>query len=204
MKAQRPNYEVISTATNFFRRFGFGPMSIEKFDIWIIDNKLAEDPGTDNPKHAHYKAFVTDRAKAKTLINRGGVFCDDAAFMVDVIRPGIEYEVKPWAERSIEQATEMGEAVAQEALRLANRARKQEAQAEYLLSEDPTNTKLQEAVQMMSAMRGHGVIYQNRVKALSHQFNQAADFTVDRVALLLAEYSADNYLGHDDTETEED
>ena len=83
-----------STARTFLKKFGYGDLPIDDFDMFIIDYGLASDPKTDDRSSREYSGFVRDRHTLRKSLDRAGMALnDDESFKVIIRKPGKLYSV---------------------------------------------------------------------------------------------------------------
>jgi hypothetical protein len=109
-KAPKGNADRKLLATQFSEHFGAvgfedAPdgyeISLEHFDLWIIDQKFAQDPEccpVTDPESIQWKGFVQQRNQAKNLLNRCAKLLPE--HFSYVIKPGAsgddKYYIVPW------------------------------------------------------------------------------------------------------------
>lgn len=171
-----PNYETLSAARVFFEKFGYREiLTVDEFDVFIIDNKLAGDPGTSDTKDARYRNFVAERTSARNKLNKGGAYCQDGAFMINVVEPGKQYSVTRWEETSVDIAKDIGNQVADYAKGRREKMKHMARVADKMLERDPENADLLEVSHMLSFMAREGLQLQAKVRGLVNQYNVATD-----------------------------
>lgn len=195
-----PHHDTINHARNFFEKFGFTEeLSIDKFDMFIIDNKLADDPGTSDTSDPRYKAFVGQRSAARHKLNKGAAYCPEAAFVIEVVESGVTYRIAPWAEGNIDFAKDIGNRVAKFAEGKRATLKSLAKRADHMLERDPSNAELIEATHMLSFMAREGLQLQAKVHGLVNQYNVAADAVERQFAALTQqkyEFEAAGELEH--------
>ena len=180
-----PTSETRNYARLFFEKFGYrDTLSVEDFDIFIIDHKLAKDPETSDTSDPRHRNFVTERSLARNKLNKGGAYCEDGAFTINVVKPGKLYSITAWTDSSLDFAKEIGNQVADYAQSRRARMQSLSRQADKMLDLDPSNTELLEVSQMLGFMAREGLQLQAKVKGLVNQFNVAADAVERQFAAL--------------------
>lgn len=99
----------IAAAQRLIDKHGFGPITIDEFDIFIIDERLAQDPGTTDTNDLAYKGFVIERAAARKAINTAAAKLPaaDDLFQVGIEEAGQTYVVEPYGENKKTTAYEL-------------------------------------------------------------------------------------------------
>ena len=186
---------------DFIDKFGFGALTIDKFDTFIIDTKMAADPGTSDQNSCEHKNFVTERAAAKRKLNAAAPYLNGNSFQVIVAKAGIEYTVVPWVSNSKDIASAMGNRVRTFTDGRFSELRKLHNKAEALLDTIPADhdyhMELKEGVKMLGMMRTQAIELQSRVKGLVVQYNTAADAVEEHVRQLTADFESAGALSHD-------
>ncbi|MGI9571296.1 MAG: hypothetical protein ACR2PH_16515 [Desulfobulbia bacterium] len=100
---------VIEIALDFIEKHGFGDISIDAFDIFIIDAELAQDPKTSDTTTLEYKGFVQERSAARASINSAATRLDnvDQLFQIRVVDAGQTYTVEPYGENKTLNAVQI-------------------------------------------------------------------------------------------------
>lgn len=183
-----------ANARAFIEKFGFGEIDIDNFDMFIIDNKLADDPKTDDTKSNDYKAFVHARAAAKRQLNAGAAHLDENSFIIEVIDAGKTYNVASWAGGAMTAASNMGFKVKRFADGRFQELKKLHTDAEklYSLASGDHRDELQEVTMMISFMRQQGLELNAKVKGLVAQYDSAANGVEDHVKALIAKSGQGN------------
>ena len=179
-------------ARKFLTRFPVGKnLSVEQFDMFIIDHGLAIDPGPSDTKDATYQGFVGQRSQARAKLNRAAVNID-SPFQIEVVKGGEIYTVKAWSESSRNIATDLGNRVEKYALGRFAHLRTLHNAAERLAVKYPEDHDLQQTSALLSVMRAESVALQSKVKGIVYQYNGAADAVEKQVMAILDKYEDDN------------
>ena len=185
-------------AIRFIDRFGFRDIKIDEFDTFIIDEKLATDPETSDPKDIRYRQFVTERSAAKRKLNAAGPYLNGQSYQVIVETPGLTYTVTPWISNSKDIASNMGRRVRKFTDSRFGELRKLHNKAESVLgaldASEPSTAayrkELLEGVAMLGFMRQQAIELQSRVKGLVTQYNTAADAVEEHVKQLTSHFES--------------
>jgi hypothetical protein len=181
-------YENIQYARAFINKFGMGELSVDNFDMFIIDQKLADDPGTSNPKDNAYRGFVQQRTAARRLINTAATFLNGESYQIIVEDAGEKYVVTPWASNAREITREVANKIQIYVDNRMGAMKALQSKTEQLRLAHSDDTDLAETLVMMSHMRMHGIEMQARIKGLVTQYNVAFDAVSDQAKKLIAQY----------------
>ena len=183
----KPNVYTLANSRKFFEKFGFGEISVEQFDLFIIDEKLASDPETSDTKDPRYRGFIAERAQAKNKLSRGGAHYDPP-FSIEVIAAGRNYMVSTWSDNAIGVAKEVANRIDSYTKGRLNKMRTLHNRAEALSLDHPSDPELQSAQLVIGAMRTQAGYMQSRIKALVVQYNKMADMAEQEVQLVISQY----------------
>lgn len=181
--------ENLAVARRFFEKFGLlDSLPIDKFDMFIIDEKLAADPETDDTKSPVYKGFVSERNAAKRMLNTAGAHLNGQAFMIDVVEAGKTYTIKSWHDGTRTAAADIGNKVKDFTNNKMDHLHGQARKVQKMLALDPTNVEIKETLQMLTFMSVQGIELNSRVAGLVQTYNTAANAVEDRIAALTKEF----------------
>lgn len=190
MRQRKASPELRKLARDFYNRFGITDnLSVEQFDIFIIDHKLAVDPETDEKGDARYIKFVQDRTHARNRINRGAKWLDDESFAICIEDAGVTYSVKPWTESSVNEAKEIGNRVETFARNRKAVLTRDMLTARQLLDEDPNNKELAEASAMLNLLDVEAAQLKAQVAGLVNRYALASDKVHEKMLQLQARYN---------------
>lgn len=184
----------LKKAEKFFTKFGYGILTIEQFDMFIIDNKWAKDPKTDDKADPRHKVFVTERARQKRALDAAGPFLTDNPFQIAVKTKGAEWEIEEWNTNAREIARDVGNRVSNFANARLNQLRKLSTRAsemKALTKEGPEKDALAETIIMIAFMADKSIELQTNVEAQCKRFNKAADAVEAQVKGLLEKATTD-------------
>ena len=184
-------FEMLSIANDFFDKFGLGPISVDAFDVFIIDTGLAEDPGTDDPKDQAYKGFIQSRATVKNALNNAGKNAR-TPYQIKVVKSGVEWAIKPFADAATVQAAEVGDRVRLFTRNKVKALEPLKKQAQRLAGSNPDDKELNEAMLMLDAVVAHSDEFNHRIAAQVAHYNTAIDSTQKKIARKIARLEAKN------------
>ena len=152
----KPTLEApLTTARRFIKRFPFGELTVEQLDIWIIDQRLAEDPETDDTRSPRYREFRDARNKVRNMLNRHGGDCDDGQrFHIKVQVNGKLYEIIPYLVAELDRARDFGPEVARlmssKSIKLIKAERKLAERAMYEGADQKSLLKARRVISMLN------------------------------------------------------
>jgi hypothetical protein len=191
--AQTVKQENVYLARKFQEQFGYGTISVDEFDMFIIDNKMVADPGTSDKKSHAHKGFVQERNAIRRTLNNAGVYNNGNSFQI-VVDTGTEgdpskgYKIIPW-ETSAKEITK--ELANKTGIYVNNKVATLKAlhnKAETLCLQNHDNDALRETTHMLSFMRQQGVELQSRIAGLIKQYNIAYDQVEEQVREVIKQY----------------
>jgi hypothetical protein len=188
--AKNVPYENIQYARAFINKFGVGEVSVDDFDMFIIDQKLADDPGTSDTKANAYKGFIQQRTAARRLINTAATFLNGDSYQIVVEDAGTTYSVTPWASNAREVTRDVANKIQIYVNNRMSAMKALQSKTEQLRLTHDKDTDLAETLAMMSHMRMHGIEMQARIKGLVTQYNVAFDAVTEQAKNLIASYEA--------------
>ena len=160
-------------------------ISRDNFDLWIIDNGLAEDPGTDDVRSVSHKGFVQQRSQSRIALNRWAAKLpegDSYAVEVDKERDGV-YTITTWADNAFALAADIGNRVEKFTKNKVKGVRRTYNLA-YTKAVDDEN--VEDLLDMVRQLDGHGIVMQKRIKAEVAKFNHAVEMVEKAVAARIA------------------
>jgi hypothetical protein len=186
-------YENIGYARSFIEKFGLGEVTIDDFDMFIIDQKLAEDPGTSDTKANAYKGFIQQRTAARRLINTAGGWLNGSSFQVVVPEGGTPeygkvYFIKPWNDDAKSFGTNLGNSVKKYTQNRVKALQALHNKALTLAEHHAEDPEFHETAQMLSFISQHSIELRARIAGLVTQYNVAVDAVEDKVKALAAHY----------------
>jgi hypothetical protein len=163
----------LTLARRFIERFGFNKITIEQFDMWVIDSHLAKDPETDDTKDARYREFTSARNKAKGMLNRQGPDCDDGdRFNVRVLIAGKLYETVPYSIAMLDNSKEFANQLSKFLTNKTNKLVTQERTiSDLALMAGEDQPEMIEAATVLAAAREGKERVAREVRERVHQMN---------------------------------
>lgn len=90
-------------ARTMIEQFGLGPIPIDKFDDFIIQQGMADDPETSETNDPRHRAFIQNRATCRNRLNAGARALQ-VPFSIGVDTPGKTYELREYSQGAVEDA----------------------------------------------------------------------------------------------------
>ena len=177
--------ETIMLARNFRAKFPMSTVTRDNFDLHIIDEGLAEDPGTDDSTTAAYKGFVQQRGTArKRLNNAASKLSESEAFSVDVDKgkPDV-YQINPWVDSAMEATRDVGNRVEKFSRNRIKDVSKLRDNAKLMAIE---SAEADDLFQMLSLVEGYSIVMQRCIVAEVEKFNTAVLAIENKAEALLA------------------
>jgi hypothetical protein len=174
----RISYENQAIARAMSAKFTIGTeLSVDEFDMFIIDQKMVKDPGTDDPKDSLYKGFIQGRNNAKNAINRAAGSLDNGErFIIEIIEPGKTYKMAAWGEASLNIAKDVGNRVRTFSKNRQGELKRLYNNVEMLYSETGGDDQVVEDLhEMLSTIRKEGLVLEVRIQSMVAQFNGAVN-----------------------------
>ena len=175
-------------AQKFMDKFGYGEITIDEFDMFIIDQKWATDPKTSDSSTMEHKVFVTERARQKRALDSAGHFLKEP-FQIAIINKGSTWEIQEWNTNTREFTKDVGNRITKFAEGRMNSLRKLHTRAGEMLlltKDEAKKEALAETMQMVSFMAVKSIELQSNVEAQCLKYNVAADAVEAQVKALLA------------------
>ena len=181
-----------SKAEKFFAKFGYGLITLDQFDMFIIDKGWADDPETDERSDPRHKVFVTERARQKRALDSAGPFIENP-FQISVKTKGSEWEIEEWNHNAREISKDVGNRVMKFAKarmlglqKLSSRA----SELKALTDDDSKIEELTETIALINYMADKSIELQTKVEAQCLKFNNAADAVEKQIKRLIAKEAA--------------
>lgn len=177
MKAQKkfkPTIEApLKLARLFIKKFGYGTITIDRFDMWIIDQRMVEDPGTDEKGDPLYREFTAGRSKAKASLNRWGPECDDGdRFFIKVLVSGKLYELVPYTLAMLDNSADFANQLSKYLTGKTDKLARQEKKVfDLSLFEGGDQPELLEASRVLRAARDGKERVAREIRERVHQMN---------------------------------
>lgn len=183
----------LKIARKFSERFEFGTITVEKFDMWLVDLCLVEDSGTDDTTDPRYKAFVAGRSRVMSMLNRYGGDCDDGyRFQIKPERRGKTYRVVPYAaamlNNSLDFAPDMVKSMHNKSASLSKAERHV---AEIALKGGGDSEELMKVNQIQAAMNAQTEKGVRQMRAILHKQTSDQNAAADMIEKLLLKYEGD-------------
>jgi hypothetical protein len=172
----------LSLARKFIGRFGYGPISMEAFDIFIIDHYLAADPETSDTTDGRYIKFVQERAKAKVKLNKVGGDADDR-FQIVTHQRGV-YMVAEYNEAIRESTASISHQVRRYSEGKAHNLEGMSKKIDKMLLADPEDAELLTTAAMIEEMVVQSTKLATKVAGLTHQYQAAWNAVEERFLAL--------------------
>lgn len=180
----------IKIGRRFISKFGFSNVNVEKFDIFLIDNLLASNPDSDDPKDPTYKQFREERTRARGILNRVGPDMDEGQrFQITVLIPGRMYRVLPYGVAVLDSAANFGSQIQKmvDGKRARIRATQKRVQ-ELTLYADGDQAELMEVQKILALCGDQTEGFSDRMKAETHKYIRGVDAAFKMADKLLAKY----------------
>jgi hypothetical protein len=190
-QVNRPQPRTLAIARRFFNKFGYTEeLFIDDFDCFIIDESMADDPETDDTSDARFMKFIQQRGHAKTILNKGGSWMEDAPFAIDILIPGKLYAVRRWSESTVDAAREIGDKV-----RTYSRNKQAVLEADLslvnkLIRERGMTEELAETRKVLVYMLDQSKGLHNTISASVNQYQLAWDAVHEKTDHLKSRYAA--------------
>jgi hypothetical protein len=186
-------YDNIGYARAFIEKFGLGAVSIDEFDVFIIDQKMADDPGTSDTKTNAYKGFVQQRTAARRILNNAGAYLNGDSFQIAVPKPstdfyGKAYLVTPWNDDAKGFGKNLGNSVQKYTQNRVKALQALHRKALALSTHHDDDPAFRETAQMLAFIGQHSIELRARIAGLVTQYNVAVDAVEDKVKALAAHY----------------
>jgi hypothetical protein len=172
----------LSLARKFIGRFGFGPISVESFDIFIIDHYLAADPETSDTTDGRYIKFVQERTKARGKLNKVGGDADERFQIVAHTRG--EYMVAEYNEAIRESTAAISQQVRRYAEGKSHNLARMAKKIDRMLLEAPEDAELLTTAAMVEEMVSQSTKLATKVAGLTHQYQVAWNAVEERFLAL--------------------
>ena len=184
--AKQVNYEMQANARAFNEKYQIGStISVDEFDMFIIDAGLATDPETSDTKSLRYKGFIQDRSAAKRALNTAAGTLNGGSFQIVVNRAGEEYGVIPWSGNAKNFSDQMGDRISKFSTNRFRVMKSLHNKAEEMMLDDPDNDDLIETHAMLTYMRTQGITLVSQIRGLVAQYNSAADATETEIRRMI-------------------
>lgn len=144
----------------------------DNFDLWIIDNQMADDPGDARPGSSTIKGFGIQRNEARLRLNRWGEKLPaDRAFAIETVKgtTGL-YQVVTWRDNAVALAQGVGNQVHSFA-----RAKMKRLSTMRLIAQEKAGDSAEylEAERMMATLEGYSAVMERNIKAEVDKYNTA-------------------------------
>jgi hypothetical protein len=185
--------ENISLARIFFDKFGYKTISVDDFDMFIIDHGLATDPKTSDKGSIEHKGFVQQRTAARRMLNAAGTYNNGNSFQIVVSKETDGYEIKSWAINAQEVSNQVGNKIKTYTEgRIHNvKALRDKAEAFLKDANDDNHHDLLLSYKLQARLADEAITMQARIGGIIRQFNIAADAIENQVREVLLQYQAE-------------
>ena len=171
-----------AVARKFIKKFKFKPISVEKFDLFIIDHHLADDPGTD--AGPLYAAFVQERSSARKRLNTAGAQLPvEEAFSIGINKAGEEYLVRPFAAAEVTDTKKLIQRVRTFSVNKVEKVKFNLRRVNRLRQERPDDTGLEEAAGMLAIMSQQATQLGGEMMASLTRFDTTYEAVEEQVEL---------------------
>lgn len=178
----------------FIKKFGFKNITVEQFDIFIIDNRLTINPDSDDSTDPTYKQFKEERTRARGILNRAGAEMDEGRrYQITVMVPGQMYSVVPYGLAVVDKAANFGSQIQRIVAGKRRQIAETERKVEKILSygiED--SNEMAEVKKVLALCSTQTEVFSDTMKAESHKFEKGIKGAFKLIDKLLIQYEADH------------
>lgn len=187
----------LTIARRFSERFDYGLLTVEKFDMWIIDQRLVEDPETEDTGDPRYKAFRDGRSKVMGTLNRYGGECDDGfRFQIKVVDRGKVYRIVPFSAAMLEDSLSVGvDTVKFLSSKTTKLAKAEKKVAELAMLGGGDQAELMEVARIQAAVNTNSEKIEREVRNLMHKKTRDEDKAAELMVKLLEKYDPEADVG---------
>ena len=181
----------ITLARNFLNYIGGKDyISRDNFDLFIIDNGLAEDPGTDDRNSAIHKGFVQQRSNARRTISNCGAKLDDDAFTVVFEKSDpMNYKIKRWEKAMYAETADIANKIdiyqRNKVKRIGLLRKELVARADMIDADE-----YEKLTHMTGLVEGHALIMERNIRGELNKFNRAIELVEDAATKVLKDLRA--------------
>ena len=166
---------------------GNSTLTRDNFDIWIIDNNMADDPGTTDTTSIAHKGFVQQRSNARKSLNNWGAK-QNPPFAIEVDKELRDtYHVKRWEDNAFAVAADIGNRVEKFT---KNKMKAVAALKHAAVDAQISDDSVERLLKMMSQLEGYGLIMQRNIKAEVVKYNKLVDSVEEAAEGLMIEAEA--------------
>lgn len=148
-------------------------ISIESFEIWIIDNGFVEDPGTSDQRSLIHKGFNIEKGRIKGILNRWSEkhLTEGQSFVIEKNKDMQDtYNLVPWTDNTMAFANDIGNRVERYSKnKLVRVSQLKDAATSQI--KNPEHQK--EILDMLGMVEGYGIVMQRSIRAEVEKFNTA-------------------------------
>ena len=176
----------ITLAKSFLAHIGGNDsISRDNFDLFIIDNGLAEDPGTDDRNSAMHKGFVQQRSNARRTISNCGAKLDDDAFTIVFEKSDpMNYKIKRWEKAMYAETADIANKIdvyqRNKVKRVGKMRRELADRADFIEPEE-----YEKLTHMTGLVEGHALIMERNIRGELNKFNRAIELVEDATTKVL-------------------
>ena len=167
------------------------PFTIDRFDIFCIDQNLLADPGTSDTKDHTYKGFVQRRSAVRRLINTAAAGLNGSSFQIVIDKEDrTKYVLAPWGANTSDRGLALGDVVKNFTKNRYEELQSLQRKTSLLLTEaeisnSPDLPELRNAHAMLDQMKYQRNMLQLTVEGLAGQYTAAANAAAKHVAQLM-------------------
>jgi len=162
----------------------------DDFDLWIIDNELAEDPGTDDTRSAAHKGFVQQRSNARRSLNNWGKRLKEEDSFNVILADDEHYRIVTWESSAEEFSKNIGNLVKRYAENKAKEVSKIRRVVDDKIKLGASNAEIDRLYQAIGLIEGHAKQMTRRIEAEIKRYNNAILF-VNKTAEAMLEHIAE-------------
>lgn len=176
--AKKVPHDNIRHARAFLEKFGIGDstVTIDMFDMFIIDRGLAEDPGTTDTKTNVYKGFVQQRNSARHAINNAAAWLNGDSFKITVNKDKekrTHYNVQRWGDASQDFARDITRQIGVYTASRINNLNVIQGKAATMQHDNPDDHEMAHCMLMLDSLSGHAIKMQAKIAGLLKQYDTA-------------------------------
>jgi len=176
---------------------GCNLISRDNFDLWIIDNKMAEDPGTDDTRSAAHKGFVQQRSNARRSLNNWGKrLPEEEAFNISVV-DGERYRITTWESSAEEFSKSIGNRVKRYSDNKVREVSKIRRVVDDKIKLGANNDEIDKLYHAIGLIEGHAKHMARRIDVEIVRFNTAIEFVNKTAEAMLEQLSEVDAEGRD-------
>jgi hypothetical protein len=170
---------------------GHTAFSVDVFDAFIIDEKLAADPETADTTDPRYKGFVQQRGVLKGRIDRAAKHLHNgSAYAIQVRDAGKTWELVPFHQHADAQHKDFAALVTKHVDNRFDRLKALERQVREKLMDDYDPT-VQAVVRITGLMQAEAIGFTSKVRGEAARYNAAYERAMSTMQQLAQEAHVD-------------